>query len=119
MAAKSKTTRKSKLKSKTATAKLENRYRAKCDVMVVGIGTIGEPLTRLLLDHRDEFGICDVYFAKFTPTDMGTVKLLTNLGGKFVVWSNTLPGRVRRRQGAARSPLRRDRLQRLLPRQDG
>ncbi len=71
--------------------KAGNNYRAKCDVLVVGIGTIGEPLTRLLLDHREELGISDVYFAKFTPTDLGTVKLLSDHGGKFCVWSNTLP----------------------------
>ena len=71
--------------------KLDERFRAKCELLVVGVGTIGEPLTRLLLDHRDELGLCDVYFAKFTPTDLGTAKLLSDLGGKFCVWSNTLP----------------------------
>jgi len=96
MAAKKKTAGKKAVKKTRAAKKnrkqeLEERFRAKCDVLVIGIGTIGEPLTRLLLDHRDDFGICDVYFAKYTPTDMGTVKLLSELGGKFVVWSNTLP----------------------------
>ena len=59
------------------------------DILVIGVGTIGEPLTRLLLDHKNTLGIGDVYFAKFNPTDLGTVKLLQENGGKFVIWSNT------------------------------
>lgn len=93
MATKSKT-KKSVAKKKSKKQKhdpIENHYIFKFDILVVGIGTIGEPLTRLLLDHKEEFGIGDVYFAKFTPTDIGSVKLLTDHGGKFAVWSNTLP----------------------------
>jgi glyceraldehyde-3-phosphate dehydrogenase/erythrose-4-phosphate dehydrogenase len=59
------------------------------DVLVMGVGTIGEPLTRLLLEHRDDLGIGNVYFAKFNPTDLGTVKLLQEAGGKFVIWKDT------------------------------
>jgi glyceraldehyde-3-phosphate dehydrogenase (NAD(P)) len=57
--------------------------------MVVGIGTIGEPLTRLLLEHRDDLGIGHVSFAKFNPTDLGAVKLLKEAGGRFVIWRDT------------------------------
>ncbi len=59
------------------------------DVLVVGIGTIGEPLTRLLLDHRSHLGIGKVMFAKFNPTDLGSVKMLQEAGGKFVIWRDT------------------------------
>lgn len=63
--------------------------RIQRDVLVVGVGTIGEPLTRLLLAHREQLGIGNVYFAKFNPTDLGTVKLLKEAGGKFVIWKDT------------------------------
>jgi len=64
----------------------QSRHR---DILVIGVGTIGEPLTRLLLEHREDLGINDVYFAKFNPTDLGTVKLLRDAGGKFVIWKDT------------------------------
>jgi glyceraldehyde-3-phosphate dehydrogenase (NAD(P)) len=59
------------------------------DVLVIGVGTIGEPLTRLLLEHRGQLGIGEVAFAKFNPTDLGTVKMLRDAGGKFVIWRDT------------------------------
>lgn len=65
--------------------------KMKKDVLVTGVGTIGEPLTRLLLTHRKELGINDVYFAKASPKNLSTVRILTETGAKFCVWENMLP----------------------------
>lgn len=74
---------------KKAATNHDDTSRIRRDVMVIGVGTIGEPLTRLLLEHRTQLGIGTVYFAKFNPTDLGTVKLLQEAGGKFVIWKDT------------------------------
>ena len=37
------------------------------NVMVIGTGTIGEPLIGLLAEHKDELGIDNVIFFKRTP----------------------------------------------------
>lgn len=74
---------------KATTGNNNHREARLRDVLVIGVGTIGEPLTRLLLEHRQDLGINDVYFAKFNPTDLGTVKLLRDAGGKFVIWKDT------------------------------
>lgn len=60
------------------------------DLLVMGIGTIGEPLARLLLTHRTEFGIGKIYFAKSRPSNASTIKLLCDLGGELVVWAEKL-----------------------------
>ena len=58
------------------------------NVLVVGTGTIGEPLTGLLCDHRKEFGINEVIFHKRTPlkTDRSKVlDLIERRGAKLAV----------------------------------
>ncbi len=54
-------------------------------VHVVGTGTIGEPLTGLLLAHREEFGIDEVTFHKRTPllTDRSKVTNLVAKGARL------------------------------------
>ena len=37
------------------------------NVMVIGTGTIGEPLIGLLAEHKDALGLDDVVFFKRTP----------------------------------------------------
>jgi glyceraldehyde-3-phosphate dehydrogenase/erythrose-4-phosphate dehydrogenase len=57
------------------------------NVHVVGTGTIGEPLTGLLLTHREAFGIGEVSFHKRTPlmTDRSKVLNLVDKGARLVV----------------------------------
>ena len=40
------------------------------NVLIVGFGTIGEPLTVLLTNHREDLGIADVIFYKHSPREM-------------------------------------------------
>jgi len=57
-------------------------------VHVVGTGTIGEPLTGLLCDHKDEFGLDAITFHKRTPlkTDRSKVlNLIQRRGAKLAV----------------------------------
>lgn len=57
-------------------------------VYVIGTGTIGEPLTGLLCDHREDFGIGDVIVHKRTPllTDRSKVTdLVQRRGAKLAV----------------------------------
>lgn len=57
-------------------------------VHVVGTGTIGEPLTGLLCDFKDEFGIDEVIFHKRTPleTDRSKVRnLIERRGARLAV----------------------------------
>ncbi len=57
-------------------------------VHVIGTGTIGEPLTGLLCDHKDDFGIDEVIFHKRTPlvTDRSKVlDLVQRRGAKLAV----------------------------------
>ena len=65
--------------------------KLKNDILVMGVGTIGEPLTRLLLTHRKEFGLGNVYFSKATPTNLSTVRMLVESGAKFCVWDDLQP----------------------------
>lgn len=57
------------------------------NVHVIGTGTIGEPLTGLLVAHREDFGIDEVTFHKRTPlkTDRSKVKSLIRRGAKLAV----------------------------------
>lgn len=57
-------------------------------VHVIGTGTIGEPLTGLLCDHKEAFGIEEVTFHKRTPlkTDRSKVRdLIERRGAKLAV----------------------------------
>ncbi|MGE0709706.1 MAG: hypothetical protein AB7N76_22210 [Planctomycetota bacterium] len=57
-------------------------------VLVIGTGTIGEPLIGLLCDHHKDFGIDEVIFHKRTPlkTDRSKVlELQGRRGGKLAV----------------------------------
>ncbi len=55
-------------------------------VLVVGTGTIGEPLTGLLCHFREQLGIDEILFHKRTPllTDRSKVQDLVNRGAKLV-----------------------------------
>ena len=56
-------------------------------VLVVGTGTIGEPLIGLLSRMRDEFGIDEVWFHKRTPLrdEYAKVESLISQGAKLAV----------------------------------
>ncbi|MBI4394318.1 MAG: hypothetical protein HY556_11085 [Euryarchaeota archaeon] len=56
-------------------------------VHVVGVGTIGEPLTGLLLQYRKELGIDEVSFYKHSPRleDRPMIVALQRKGGKLAV----------------------------------
>jgi glyceraldehyde-3-phosphate dehydrogenase type II len=56
-------------------------------VHIIGTGTIGEPLTGLLLAHKEEFDIDEVTFHKRTPllTDRSKVFDLTKKGARLAV----------------------------------
>jgi len=59
----------------------------KNNVLVVGTGTIGEPLIGLLARLKEDFGIDNVYFHKRTPLDYEVAKVnsLVDQGAKLVV----------------------------------
>jgi len=59
----------------------------KNNVLVVGTGTIGEPLIGLLARLKKEFNIDDLYFHKRTPLDYEVAKVnsLVEQGAKLVV----------------------------------
>ena len=65
--------------------------KLKKDVLVMGVGTIGEPLTRIMLTHAKEMGLGDIYFAKASPTNLSTVRMLVESGAKFCVWDDLQP----------------------------
>ena len=65
--------------------------KLKKDILIVGVGTIGEPLTRLLVEHKNELGVGDVYFTKAGPNNLSTVRMLTETGAKFCVWEDLVP----------------------------
>jgi len=67
---------------------------AKNIVHVVGTGTIGEPLTGMLSDFRDELGLDEVTFHKRTPllTDRSKVAALIKRGARFVTDSRSFDG---------------------------
>ena len=62
------------------------------NVMVIGTGTIGEPLIGLLAEHKDALGLDDVIFFKRTPLsdEKGKVEALLRKGSKIVSSSDTL-----------------------------
>ena len=62
------------------------------NVMVIGTGTIGEPLIGLLAEHKDELGIDNVIFFKRTPLsdEKGKVEALLRKGAKIVSTSDVL-----------------------------
>ena len=57
------------------------------NILVVGTGTIGEPLIGLLTEVKDDLGIDDVYFYKRTPLkdEIAKVDGLCRRGAKLVV----------------------------------
>tara|TARA_B100000131_G_scaffold210778_1_gene202617 strand:+ start:781 stop:1833 length:1053 start_codon:yes stop_codon:yes gene_type:complete len=62
------------------------------NVLVVGTGTIGEPLIGLLAQHQKSLGIDNVYFFKRTPLsdEKGKVEALIRKGGKLVSTNEVL-----------------------------
>ena len=62
------------------------------NVMVIGTGTIGEPLIGLLAEHKDALGLDDVIFFIRTPLsdEKGKVEALLRKGSKIVSSSDTL-----------------------------
>ena len=62
------------------------------NVLVIGTGTIGEPLIGLLADHKDSLGLDNVIFFKRTPLsdERGKVESLLRKGAKIVSTSDTL-----------------------------
>ena len=61
-------------------------------VLVVGTGTIGEPLIGLLCDFRDELSISDVDFYKRSPLqdEVAKVNSMSRRGAHLVASSPTL-----------------------------
>ena len=61
-------------------------------VLVVGTGTIGEPLIGLLAEHQKQLGLDDVLFFKRTPLseEQGKVEALLRKGAKIVSTSDAL-----------------------------
>ena len=62
------------------------------NVLVVGTGTIGEPLIGLLAKHKESLGIDNVYFFKRTPLsdEKGKVEALIRKGSKLVATKDAL-----------------------------
>ena len=62
------------------------------NVMVVGTGTIGEPLIGLLAEHKDALGLDNVLFFKRTPLsdEKGKVEALLRKGSKIVSTADAL-----------------------------
>ena len=62
------------------------------NVLVVGTGTIGEPLIGLLAQHKESLGIDNVYFFKRTPLsdEKGKVESLVRKGSKLVSTTDAL-----------------------------
>ena len=62
------------------------------NVLVIGTGTIGEPLIGLLADHKDSLGLDNVIFFKRTPLsdERGKVESLIRKGAKIVSTSDAL-----------------------------
>lgn len=59
----------------------------KRNIMVVGMGTIGNPLLGLFLSLKDQLGFGDIFFTKSSPKiqDIPEVESLVRRGGKFTV----------------------------------
>ncbi len=64
------------------------------NVLVLGTGTIGEPLIGLLCHYRDQLGIDDVLFHKNTPllTDRSKVEDLVRRGARIVTDKKSIAG---------------------------
>mgnify|MGYP001379378431 FL=1 len=62
------------------------------NVLVIGTGTIGEPLIGLLAEHKDLLGLDDVVFFKRTPLseERGKVEALLRKGAKIASTSDAL-----------------------------
>ncbi len=62
------------------------------NVLIVGTGTIGEPLIGLLAQHKESLGIDNIYFFKRTPLsdEKGKVEALIRKGSKLVSTSDAL-----------------------------
>ena len=62
------------------------------NVMVIGTGTIGEPLIGLLAEHKDELGLDNVIFFKRTPLsdEKGKVEALLRKGANIVSTADAL-----------------------------
>ena len=62
------------------------------NVLVVGTGTIGEPLIGLLAQHKEALGIDNIYFFKRTPLsdEKGKVESLIRKGSKLVSTNDAL-----------------------------
>ena len=62
------------------------------NILVVGTGTIGEPLIGLLAQHQKSFGVDNVYFFKRTPLsdERGKVEALIRKGSKLVSTNDVL-----------------------------
>ena len=62
------------------------------NVLVIGTGTIGEPLIGLLADHKDSLGLDNVIFFKRTPLSdvRGKVESLIRKGAKIVSTADAL-----------------------------
>ncbi len=68
--------------------------RGKKNVLVVGTGTIGEPLIGLLCHFKDQLGLDDVLFHKNTPllTDRSKVQALIRRGARIVADKDRMDG---------------------------
>jgi len=62
------------------------------NVLVIGTGTIGEPLIGLLAEHRESLGLDNVIFFKRTPLseERGKVEALIRKGAKIVSTSDAI-----------------------------
>ena len=62
------------------------------NVLVIGTGTIGEPLIGLLAEHKESLGLDNVIFFKRTPLseERGKVEALIRKGAKIVSTSDAL-----------------------------
>ncbi len=56
------------------------------NILIVGTGTIGEPLIGLIAEHKKQLGVDNVYFFKRTPLseEKGKVEALERKGAKLV-----------------------------------
>ena len=63
------------------------------NILVVGTGTIGEPLIGLLSSLKQEMGVGDIYFHKRTPLDHEVAKVnsLISRGAKLVTDEHNIP----------------------------
>ena len=62
------------------------------NVLVIGTGTIGEPLIGLLAEHKEILGLDNVIFFKRTPLsdERGKVEALLRKGAQIVSTSDVL-----------------------------